>query len=113
MKSDKVYLLNILDAIKRINKYLNGVSIEAFLKNTEKQDAVIRNIEIIGEAANSLSKEFHHKHKEIPWRDIIDMRNKLIHDYDSVDYAIVWDVYSSKLPALKKQLSLLLKSFNP
>jgi uncharacterized protein with HEPN domain len=110
LKSDKIYLLNILDAINRINKYLKGVSFEAFLKNTEKQDAVVRNIEIIGEAANSLSKAFQGKHKEIPWRNIVDMRNKLIHDYDSVDYQIVWDVYSSKLPVFKKQLSSLIKS---
>jgi len=109
LKLDKIYLLNILDAIKRIDKYLKGVSLAAFLKNTEKQDAVIRNIEIIGEAANSLSKNFQSKHKDIPWRNIVDMRNKLIHDYDSVDYGIVWDVYSSKLPLLKKQLSALIK----
>jgi uncharacterized protein with HEPN domain len=112
LKSDKVYLLNILDAIKRIDKYLKGISIAKFLKDTEKQDAVIRNIEIIGEAANNLSKDFQHKHKEIPWRNIVDMRNKLIHDYDSVDYQIVWDVYSSKLPALKKQISALVKTKN-
>lgn len=107
MKSDKVYLLNIIDAIKRIEKYFKGVSLKAFLKNTEKQDAVVRNIEIIGEAANKISKTFKGKHKTIPWRNIVDMRNKLIHDYDSVDYQIVWDIYSAELPALKKQISSL------
>lgn len=109
MKEDKVFIFDILDAILRIYSYLKGVSFQQFLKNTEKQDAVVRNLEIIGEAANKFSDVFRQANPHISWRSIINMRNKLIHAYDSVDVEIVWDVCQKELLPLKKSLTKILK----
>ena len=92
--------------------------VQTFIANRTQQDlrtdnelvglAVVRAIEIIGEAANKVSKELQNAHPEIPWRNIIGMRHRLIHDYGNVDYAVVWQVATKNLPALIIQLQLVL-----
>ena len=72
------------------------------------QDAVVRNLEIMGEATRGVSESTKRAHPEIPWRDISDMRNKVIHDYFRVDLAIVWTVVERDLPALREQIATLL-----
>ena len=90
MKKDpQVYLIHIMQSISAIEKYLQGVSKETFLESEEKQDLISRRLEIIGEAVKQLPEEFKNKHPDIPWRDIGDMRNILIHVYFDVDYTIV------------------------
>lgn len=105
MKKDpQVYLTHILNSIQAVERYLNGVSKEIFLSSEEKQDLVTRRIEIIGEAVKQLPEEFKEQHTEIPWRDIGDMRNVLIHMYFEVDYKIVWRTATKLVPKLKKQI---------
>jgi len=84
MRRDEAYLKHILEAISNIEKFIEGLTKEEFLKNEEKQYAVLGGLEIIGEATKNLSKELRAKHREAPWREIAGMRDKLIHGYFGV-----------------------------
>jgi uncharacterized protein with HEPN domain len=108
MKRDRAYLKHILEAISNIEKFVEGLTKEDFLENVEKQYAVVRGLEIIGEATKNLSRELKAKHREIPWRDIAGMRNKLIHKYFGIDLELVWVTIKNKLPEFKKQVLKIL-----
>ncbi|MBF0409502.1 MAG: DUF86 domain-containing protein [Candidatus Riflebacteria bacterium] len=106
------YLDHILQAICRINRYVQGISEESFLTDEEKQDAVIRNIEVIGEAARNLERNFQdfaEQHSDVPWSDIYLMRNRLSHGYFSVDIELVWNTVKRDIPELEKQIKNLQK----
>ncbi len=109
MKTDTVYLEHIRDAIARIRLYMDGVSREAFFRNPEKQDAVIRQLEIVGEASRHLQESLRIRYNMIPWRAIIGMRNRISHDYLNVDLSIVWDVVTTDLTNLEEQIQQILK----
>lgn len=97
------YLDHILKAIKRIDRYTAGMEEAGFLASELVQDAVIRNIEIIGEAANSIQRaapEFAARHGNIPWQVMYTMRNRVAHGYDKVDLVIVWKTVRGDLPGL-------------
>src|SRR3990172_11279451 len=98
MKSDKVYLEHISDAIKAIEGYIGNMTYEEFKGNKMATDAVIRQLAIVGEAANNLSEEFRKNHPDLPFRDAIDMRNFLIHEYFGVNIKIVWETCKNNLP---------------
>ena len=102
MKDNTLYLGHIRDAIEKIQRYTAAVGCEEFVANEMMVDAVVRELEIIGEAANNISDDFRHAHPELPFRDIIDMRNVLIHNYAGVSPKIVWETCKKNLPALKK-----------
>lgn len=104
MKDDNIYINHILDSIKLIEEYLEGVDYDEFIEESLIQDAVIRNIEIIGEASKRLSKKYTNKHSEIPWKYICGMRDKLIHDYFGVDMDEVWKTATDDIQDLKKWL---------
>lgn len=109
-KDNLVYTDDILSAIKKIDKFCKGIQKADFVKNELLMDAVVRNLEIIGEASSKLTVAFREKHKEIEWRKIIGMRNRIIHAYDTVNFEIVWDVIREDLPELRKKLKQIVLS---
>lgn len=107
-KIDLTYIGDVLDAIKRIESYLHGVSKEDFLGNHMMQDAVMHQIEIIGEASKNVSDEFQERHPELPWVFMRAVRNKIAHDYREINLNIIWDTAKNDLPPLKKQVRKIL-----
>ncbi|MFA4890465.1 MAG: DUF86 domain-containing protein [Candidatus Paceibacterota bacterium] len=108
MKEDNVYLNHILEAIESIEEYLEGFNYELFSKDKKTIDAVVRELEIIGEASNNLSEKLKNDYSHIPFRDIIDMRNVLTHEYFGVNTKIVWDTCQVDLPGLKEVIKNVL-----
>ncbi|MBU0570857.1 MAG: DUF86 domain-containing protein [Candidatus Omnitrophica bacterium] len=108
-RDDTVYLKHIVGAIDRIEGYLSGVNEEIFTKTMLLQDGVIRQTEIIGEAAKKISSDMRNKYPNIPWKDIAEMRDKLIHDYFGVDINAVWATTRKDIPALKAGVEQILK----
>ena len=108
------YLDHILLAIRRIGRYTKTMTQDGFCANEMAQDAVIRNIEIIGEAARNIARhhpDFAASHPEVPWEDVYLMRNRVAHGYFSVDLEIVWRTVQRDLPVLERQV-LRLKQNN-
>jgi len=104
------YLEHILAAIQRIHRYTQGKTESDFLENEQVQDAVLRNIEIIGEAARNIVRsdpEFVTLHSEVPWEEVYLMRNRICHGYFSVDLEIIWHTVQRYLPELEQQLQSL------
>ncbi len=108
-KQPEEYLKHILDEINFLLKSSKDVSEEKFMYDETLQRAYSRSLEIIGEAAKQLPKDFTDKYSEIDWSLIAGMRDKLIHHYFGVDYAIVWDVVKNELPKLKLQIEAILR----
>jgi len=108
MKHDLVYLRHMLEAIEKIERYLTGTDYEAFSQNDMVVDSVVRELEIIGEAARNLSAPFIEAHPALPWRRMTAMRNVLIHQYFGVNLKVVWDTCHSNLPQLKSFVQKLL-----
>ena len=104
---DGVYLRHILEAIESIEEYLKDFNYEAFLKDKKTIDAVVRELGIIGEASSNLSQKFKDEYPAIPFRDITDMRNVLIHEYFGVNAKIVWDTCKIDLSNLKEVIKTL------
>ncbi|MEZ5336618.1 MAG: DUF86 domain-containing protein [Methanolobus sp.] len=100
MKHDSVFLKHILDAINQIEEYTEGMSFEDFLEKRLVQDAVIRQLEIIGEATKNLSPDTTERFPQIPWKEIAGMRDKLIHAYFGVDIEEVWNTAKRDIPEL-------------
>ncbi|NVO20713.1 MAG: DUF86 domain-containing protein [Bacteroidetes bacterium] len=103
-----MYLEDLLLAMNRIGEYTEGLSFSVFKKDYKTVDAVIRNFEIIGEAAKNLSSEIKDKYPDVPWAEMYLMRNKISHEYFGIDYEIIWDVATNDLPENKKQIENIL-----
>ncbi|MEO7399863.1 MAG: DUF86 domain-containing protein [Polaromonas sp.] len=104
------YLRHILEAIDNIQVYTTGMDLLAFLADKKTQDAVIRNLEVLGEACNNVVKNdpaFATMHSSVPWGFAYEMRNALTHGYFTVDLAIVWTTIQNDLPGLQKQIASL------
>lgn len=104
-REDTAVIQDIKEAIDRIMSYTSEMGYDDFLQDYKTQDAVVRNIEILGEAAKLLSDEAKRKYPNIPWKDIASTRNKLIHDYFGVNIDIVWDIAKNEIPFLSMQLN--------
>lgn len=104
VKDDLAYIEHILDCIRKIKEFTSGLSLKDFSVNELVQDAVMRNIEIIGEASNKISSDTKQIYYEIPWKEIAGMRDKLIHDYLGVDVEVVWRTITEDIPTLEKQI---------
>ncbi len=100
MKDDSIYLEHIENSLNKIITYSSDINREAFLENTQLQDACIRQIEIMGEATKRISDTFKEKHPEVPWKDMAGIRDKLIHDYIDVDLNIVYQTVAVDIPNL-------------
>lgn len=108
-KSPVLYLEDILESIEKIRKYLGDSSFDEFLENEMLIDAVIRNLEVIGEAAGHIAPEIRAKYPEIEWKKIVGLRNILIHDYSGIDLDIVWDIIKYRLSPLETNVRQVLK----
>jgi len=103
-RKDTAVIQDIKEAIERIISYISRMEYDDFLHDYKTQDAVIRNIEILGEAAKLLTNKTKEKYPDIPWKDIAGTRDKLIHDYFGVNIDIVWDIAKNEIPTLSAQL---------
>lgn len=110
MNRDKTYLQDIIKAIEKINSYVEDNDFSSFQNNYMMQDAIIRNLELIGEASRRLSIEFEQNYPEYPYAETVGMRNVLIHEYDKIDLQRTWDTIKTDLPKLKEQVELILFS---
>jgi uncharacterized protein with HEPN domain len=108
VKDDRVYLAHVRDAVERILKYTSAGKKE-FHQDEKTQDAVVRNLEIIGEAVKNVSADMREKHGDIPWRQLAGMRDKLIHEYFGVNLTIVWEVVDKEIPKLATQVREILE----
>ncbi len=99
-RDPKLLLADILEAVGKIKTYTAGLTYDSFIKDSKTQDAVIRNFEIIGEAANRLPDEFKDQHQTINWFRIIGFRNRIVHDYMGVDHKIVWTIIEKDIDQL-------------
>ena len=109
MKEDIVFLNHILECINDIEDYSKGISLSKFVMDKKTHDAVIRKLEIIGEATKNLSEKFRIKHKSVDWRVIAGFRDKLIHKYFGINLELVWEVIKRDLPLLKDQIEFIIK----
>jgi uncharacterized protein with HEPN domain len=106
----EICLQDALEAMGRIARYLSGVSREAFAADEQKIDAVVRNLEVLGEAVKNVPDEVRGSHPQIEWKKIAGLRDILIHQYFGVDLDIIWDIVRNKLPILEEQVAQILKS---
>jgi len=103
-RTDNEFLADIKEAMQRIIMYTSGMAYETFVADIKTQDAVIRNLEILGEATKNLSEEFSADHADIPWKSMAATRDRLIHHYFGVNLDIVWQIVIEELPAVAVQL---------
>ena len=95
------------EAIERVERYTKGIAHETFVRDEKTADAVVRNLEVIGEAANRLPEEFKGQHPGVAWPQIVGLRHRIVHDYFGIDLALVWQIVQRDLPAFKAQLRQL------
>ena len=111
-RSAKLYLDDILSSIANVEQYTKELSFEEFVYDRKTIDAVVRNLEIIGEAAKNLPEKITAQYPNIPWNRIISMRNKVIHEYFGVDVDILWETMQEDLPELRRQIKDIQKATN-
>jgi len=108
MDRDPAALSDMLISAHLVRSYVEGIALEDFLQDTKLQDSVVRRLEIIGEAAGRIPADFRERHPTLPWRDMMDMRNRLIHGYDDVDMDLVWDTVQRHIPHLVSTLESMI-----
>ena len=108
----KAYLVDIDDAIRKIEKYTKALSYKKFIENELILDGVVRNLEVIGEAVKQIPDDIKNKKSEIKWKKIAGLRDILIHSYFGIDTVIVWDIVANKIPELKHVVQEILSEIN-
>ena len=103
-KNDLVFIQHILDSINAIEAFSKDLNKKELIGNRLKQSAIVREIEIIGEAVKNISEDLKNKHPKIKWKEIAGTRDKMIHHYFGVDLNIIWDIIKNNLPTLKNQI---------
>lgn len=106
-RTPRLLLDDMLEAIEKIENYISNFNKEKFVSDEKTIDAVVRNLEIIGEAANRLPQNFTSQQSSIQWEKIIGLRHRIVHDYFGIDVEIIWSILEKDLPFLKKNLSAL------
>ena len=105
----KLYLEDINDFISRIEKYIEGLDYQKFSENQMVIDAVLRNLELIGEASKKIPEEIKRKFSNLPWPEMVGLRNIAAHGYFKIELEIIWDIITKDIPNSKKQLIIMLK----
>ncbi|MEW5759770.1 MAG: DUF86 domain-containing protein [Candidatus Thermoplasmatota archaeon] len=105
----RLFIEDMLDCIEKIEQFVDGMSFEDFVQDDKTSSAVIRKLEIIGEATKNISKDIRQKYKQIPWSDMARIRDKTIHAYFGINYQIIWKVIKERLPEIKMVISKILK----
>ena len=108
MRSEKLYLVDILEAADAIQRFIESTNEEAFLRDELRQSGVLQKLIVIGEAAARLPRDFQAKHPEIEWQDIIGFRNIAVHEYFAVMWQIVWETAITDVPLLREKISVIL-----
>ena len=108
-RADRDFLSDIQEAVRRVMAYTTTMTYDTFLADTRTQDAVIRNLEIIGEATKNLSAELRAKHPDMPWKGMAGVRDRLIHHYFGVNLDIVWHIVTAELPDVASRIEEILR----
>lgn len=106
-----MFLRDIQMAMERIAEYIDGLDLQKFKKDYKTVDAVIRNFEIIGEAAKNINDQLKENYPEVPWEEMYYLRNRISHEYFGIDYEIIWDIAISYLPYNKTQIETILHEY--
>ena len=109
-RRDLHYLIDILEAREHIATYISDLDYEDFLDSRMVQDAVMRNLQIIGEAVKRLSPELKAEHPDLPWREMAGLRDRIVHDYFGINYEIVWSVIAEEMPVLVPRIEAIADS---
>lgn len=108
-KDYSIYIFDIIESIELIESYVDDMSRDDFLNDSRVRDAVVRRVEIIGEAAKRVSDAMRNTYKDVAWRQIAGTRDRLVHDYGDVDFKGIWDIVKNDLPMLKTQMKEIIE----
>src|SRR3990167_5148439 len=111
MRDPRLYIDDILEATRKIEKYVKGLTFEELKENSLVVDGVVRNLEIVGEAAKNIPTAVKQEYPDIEWKKISGLRDILAHEYFGVDLEVVWDIVTEKIPALKKNIMRIRKKY--
>ncbi len=110
-RRDADYLLDLQEAIHRIGVYIADMTYEQFMEDIKTQDAVVRNLEVMGEATKRLSRHLREAYPTVPWKDLSGVRDKMIHHYFGINYDIVWTIVKDEVPLLVKEIKAIISGW--
>jgi uncharacterized protein with HEPN domain len=112
-RNNLLLLKEIVEAINNIEEYLQGLDEDDFYNDKKTKDAVVRNLEVIGEACNQISQEYKNENYQVEWREAADLRNRIIHEYSGLDYVLLWEIIQFNIPSFKLKIEQLIKDHTP
>jgi uncharacterized protein with HEPN domain len=111
-RGDSESIRDIREAVRRIDIYLEGLKYDEFIQDIKSQDAVVRNLEIIGEAAKNISNGLKKKHPDVPWKELAGLRDRLIHQYFGINFDIVFQIAKEELPPINQKIEKIVPGKN-